>query len=71
MDMKKYLKEEGRKSAIRLANKAGTKYVYLTQIASGYRKPSGRLTLLLERHSNEKLTRHELRPDLYPKGFKK
>jgi DNA-binding transcriptional regulator YdaS (Cro superfamily) len=66
MDMKTYIKKEGREAATRLAIKAGTKYVYLTQIASGFRKPSGRLTLLLERLSQGKLTRYELRPDLYP-----
>ncbi|MCU7936321.1 MAG: helix-turn-helix domain-containing protein [Candidatus Thiodiazotropha sp. (ex Dulcina madagascariensis)] len=66
MDMKRYIETEGREAAIRLAKKAGTKYVYLSQIASGFRKPSGRLTLALERLSGGKLTRHELRPDLYP-----
>ena len=69
--MKTFIKMEGREAAARLAIKAGTKYVYLTQIASGFRKPSGRLTLLLERLSQGKLTRHELRPDLYPKEHKK
>ena len=67
MDMKTYIKKEGRDAAARLAKKAGTKYVYLTQIASGFRKPSGRLTLLLEHHSGGMLSRQELRPDLYPK----
>lgn len=67
MDMKTFIAKEGRDAAIHLAAKCGTKYIYLTQIASGFRKPSGRLTLLLERNSKGKLTRHELRPDLYPK----
>ncbi|MBT3046417.1 MAG: hypothetical protein AB2728_15305 [Candidatus Thiodiazotropha sp.] len=68
MDMKTYIETEGRDEARRLAFRAGTSYVYLTQIASGFRKPSGRLALLLEHHSNGKLTRHELRPDLYPEA---
>ncbi len=67
MDMKTFIEMEGREAARRLAVKSGTKYIYLTQIASGFRKPSGRLTLLLERYSQGKLTRFELRPDLYPK----
>jgi DNA-binding transcriptional regulator YdaS (Cro superfamily) len=66
MDMKTFIEKEGLEAATRLAKKAGTKYVYLTQIASGFRKPSGRLVLLLERYSEGMLTRHELRPDLYP-----
>lgn len=66
MDMKTFIEMEGREAAKRLAVKTGTKYIYLTQIASGFRKPSGRLTLLLERYSQGKLTRFELRPDLYP-----
>ncbi|MCG7921475.1 MAG: helix-turn-helix domain-containing protein [Candidatus Thiodiazotropha lotti] len=65
--MKTFIATEGREAATRLAAKCGTKYIYLTQIASGFRKPSGRLTLLLERHSGAILSRHELRPDLYPK----
>jgi DNA-binding transcriptional regulator YdaS (Cro superfamily) len=67
MDMKTFIEMEGREAATRLAAKSGTKYIYLTQIASGFRKPSGRLTLLLERYSEGKLSRYELRPDLYPK----
>jgi DNA-binding transcriptional regulator YdaS (Cro superfamily) len=67
MDMKSFLQMEGRETATNLAEKAGTKYIYLTQIASGFRKPSGRLTLLLEHYSNGKLSRHDLRPDLYPR----
>lgn len=67
MDMKSFLQMEGREAATNLAEKAGTNYIYLTQIASGYRKPSGRLTLLLEQHSKGKLSRHDLRPDLYPR----
>ncbi|MCG7898955.1 MAG: helix-turn-helix domain-containing protein [Candidatus Thiodiazotropha lotti] len=66
--MKTFISTEGREAATRLAAKCGTKYIYLTQIASGFRKPSGRLTLLLERHSEGKLSRYELRPDLYPKA---
>ncbi|MES9834715.1 MAG: hypothetical protein ABW139_20985 [Candidatus Thiodiazotropha sp. DIVDIV] len=64
--MKTFIEMEGREAAKHLAVKTGTKYIYLTQIASGFRKPSGRLTLLLERYSQGKLTRFELRPDLYP-----
>ncbi|MES9852439.1 MAG: hypothetical protein ABW170_11470 [Candidatus Thiodiazotropha sp. L084R] len=64
--MKTFIEMEGREAAKQLAVKTGTKYIYLTQIASGFRKPSGRLTLLLERYSQGKLTRFELRPDLYP-----
>jgi DNA-binding transcriptional regulator YdaS (Cro superfamily) len=67
MDMKTFIEMEGREATTRLAEKAGTKYIYLTQIATGFRRPSGRLALLLEHHSLGKLTRHELRPDLYPK----
>jgi DNA-binding transcriptional regulator YdaS (Cro superfamily) len=68
MDMKTFIATEGRSTARHLAFLAGTNYAYLCQIATGFRKPSGRLTLLLEHHSNGKLTRHDLRPDLYPEA---
>ncbi len=70
MDMKTFIAREGRDAARRLAVECGTKYIYLTQIASGFRRPSGRLTLLLERYSGGKLSRYELRPDLYPEELK-
>ena len=68
MDMKEYIKTEGRDAAKHLASRVGTKYVYLSQIASGFRKPSNILAVAIERETEGRITRRELRPDLYAKS---
>ena len=68
MDMKTYISTHSSHEIEELAHKAKTKPVYLRQIASGFRKASGPLALRLEEASEFKLSRHALRPDLYPEG---
>ena len=50
-----------------IAKKARTKPVYISQIIMGYRRPSSRLALLLEKATNGAVTRLEL---LYPEAKK-
>jgi DNA-binding transcriptional regulator YdaS (Cro superfamily) len=66
--LKTYIAKESHDAVRKLLCLVGTNYAYLIQIASGFRKPRGRQKLLLEHPSNGKLTRHELRPDLYPEA---
>lgn len=44
---------------------AGTKAVYLSHIARGHRRPSAKLAIRLAEHSGGRLTRADLRPDLW------
>jgi len=68
MDIKTFKTHHTPQEYETLAASAGTKTVYLDQIASGFRQPSGHLALKLETASGFKITRHELRPDLYPEN---
>lgn len=69
MDMKEYIATHSDEELKILANKAKTKPVYLKQIATEFRKASGPLTLRLEKESGYEISRHKLRPDLYPEGI--
>ena len=48
-----------------VAAEAGTKPVYLRQIAYGHRKPSHGLSKAIERASAGAVTVHDLRPDIF------
>lgn len=66
MNAKEFLADKGPEESERVAKRAGTNLAYFKQIASGFRKASGPLSLRLERETDGELTRHELRPDIYP-----
>jgi len=51
-----------------LAQQCETQVVYLSQIAYGHRRASGPLAMRIERQSSGAVTRHDLRPDLYPEA---
>ncbi len=53
------------KARIRLAKKAETDQAYLWQIATGRRKASHKLCKRIEKATRNKITRHDLRPDIY------
>lgn len=65
MDAKSFIAKHGKEAAQRVAERAGTKFVYLTQIASGHRKPSHKLAKALVDASNDEMTLTELRPDIF------
>jgi len=66
MDMHTYWRGLPTAQRAALAESCDTQVVYLSQIAHGHRKASGRLTLRLEQATSGVVTRHDLRPDLYP-----
>lgn len=65
MDAQTFIQKHGKETAESVALKAGTKFVYLSQIACGHRKPSPALAKALVEASDGALTLHELRPDIY------
>ena len=64
MDIATYLQQYGYPAATVLAQRAGTRLIYLKQIAWGLRRPSAELALRLEHASGGLLAAYELRPDL-------
>ena len=68
MDVRTFLREHRKNPSEieQVALAAQTTVAYLQQLAGGYRLPSAKLTLALERASGRRMTRYELRPDLYP-----
>lgn len=65
MDMRQYLDTYGKDAVETLAGRAESSYAYLSQIAYGHRSPSPKLAKKLEELTDGKLTRYELRPDVY------
>jgi DNA-binding transcriptional regulator YdaS (Cro superfamily) len=64
MNMADYLKTLDSDGIARFAEAVGTKPVYLRQISYGFRRPSMRLALHIEKVTNGQLTARNLRPDL-------
>lgn len=62
MKLKAYLENT---DAETLALAAGTKAVYLGQLANGHRKASFKLAKKIEAATNGKVTRADLRPDIF------
>lgn len=65
MNLKSYLTQI---DPVALAKAAGTKPVYLSQLASGHRKASHKLAKRIEHASKGKVTRQDLRPDIFGKA---
>lgn len=63
MDLKTYILQIGRAKAAALF---GVSYPAVCHWVSGFRRPSPDRALSIERATNGVVTRHELRPDLYP-----
>lgn len=49
----------------RVAKEAGTTVGYLIQLAGGHRQPSPGLSRLLEQATEGKVTKEEMRPDIW------
>lgn len=49
-----------------VAETAGTKPIYLRQIANGHRQPSFAMALRLEEATSGTVTKSDLRPDIWP-----
>lgn len=63
MNLVDYIKDHGRNA---LAEAVESVPAYLSQIAHGHRKASPKLALAIERATGGAVSRHELRPDIYP-----
>ena len=68
MNARQFLNRFGKDEAERVCQEANTTYDYFRQIASGARKPSWRLAGDLECASDQRMTRKELRPDIFGGG---
>lgn len=64
MNLEQYLKDA---DPVALAKAAKTKQVYLTHVARGYSKASYKLAIRIETATGGKVSRHDLRPDIFGK----
>jgi hypothetical protein len=65
MDAKTFYETAGKEETERVAIAAGTTLDYFKQIMYGNRSPSYRLTNRLEAESGGRMSRSDLRPDIY------
>lgn len=63
--LRRFLRDTDHAGIAALAEAAGTKPVYLRQIAGGHRLASHKLARRLERASCGRITAADLRPDIY------
>ena len=67
MDARRFIREH-KNDIADVAARAGTKPVYLRLIGLGHKRPSPKLAIALETASDCRMTRAELRPDLWSDG---
>jgi len=65
MDAKSFFIEFGEEEAKRVSKQAGTSLEYFKQVMYGNRKFSHKLAMKIESASDERMTRAELRPDIW------
>ncbi len=65
MTLKDYLRSLSVDEKRAFARAAGTSYEYVKQMAGGWRLPSARMAIALERASSGRIGRSELRPDYW------
>lgn len=66
MTLAEYFATEPRGAKIEMAQYLGITATYISLLIHGKRRPSGPMALSIERATQGLVTRHELRPDLYP-----
>jgi hypothetical protein len=64
MNARQFLDEYGTAEARRVAEAAGTKLIYIQQIAGNHRTPSPEMAYALVKASGNRMTMRCLRPDL-------
>ena len=69
MNLKSYIMSLSNSELQDIATAAGTKPVYLKQIANGHRQPSPQLALKLSNVTNGLLRLTEMRPDVFPADY--
>ena len=65
MKLQEYIRTSKRGTAASLAAKCGITKTWMSLIVSGKREPSPELAVLIEQHTEGKVTRTELRPDIF------
>jgi DNA-binding transcriptional regulator YdaS (Cro superfamily) len=66
MDFLAYWKKQDATGRDRLADAVGAAKEYLSQVAYGHRRASPALALRIEEVTVKAVSRHDLRPDIYP-----
>lgn len=62
MELRDYIPRGGRAE---FARRIGCSLSYLNKLCSGHERPGIRLTLKIERETGRKVSRYDLRPDLF------
>jgi DNA-binding transcriptional regulator YdaS (Cro superfamily) len=65
MDAKNFLRNTDKDERERVARRANTTVAYLFQIAGKFSRPSADMCVRLETASDGRMTREDLRPDLF------
>lgn len=65
MDAKNFLRSTDKDERERVARRANTTVAYLFQIAGKFSRPSADMCVRLEAASDGRMTREDLRPDLF------
>jgi DNA-binding transcriptional regulator YdaS (Cro superfamily) len=65
MNLYEYFQDKPRGFKTQFAKKVGITKTWLSQIISGRQIPSAPLCVLIERHTQGKVKREELRPDIF------
>jgi transcriptional regulator with XRE-family HTH domain len=68
MDLKTYVAGLTPEQKRSYATKAGITRIYLSQLVTGFRRPSAELAKRLHEESGFAVSLHELRPDLWDKA---
>nr|EDZ38295.1 MAG: Hypothetical protein CGL2_11278001 [Leptospirillum sp. Group II '5-way CG'] len=66
MKLNEYMRELTRSQKEDLAGRVGTSLNYLFQLSGEFSVPGPKIALRIEHATGGQVTRHELRPDIYP-----
>ena len=66
MTLREWLRQNPYPVRLKMANKVGTTVAYLYKLAGGHGRPGWSICPRIEQATQGQVTRHELRPDIYP-----
>ncbi len=66
MTLLEWLRQNSQPERLKMAEEAKTTVAYLYKLAGGHGKPGWRICSRIEHATEGQVTRHELRPDIYP-----
>ncbi len=70
MTLQEWLRQNPHPERLELAKKVGTTVAYLYKLAGGHGKAGWSICPRIEQATGGQVTRHELRPDIYPEEGK-